>query len=103
VATPKVKDVSVSGRKGRKQFHTCRDHVVVVRDEAPDLDVVAFRFYAEMTLDRVRFPTGHSDEPTTLEMGISADKRRAARANLSSRNRGAAPLRDKEKRAAGGH
>ena len=64
-ATAQVEDVPIGGRKRRKQLDTCRDHVVVVRDEAPDLDVVAFRIDAEMTLDRVRFPTGHSAEPTT--------------------------------------
>jgi hypothetical protein len=51
--------VSTGGGERRKQFDAGREHVVVVRDEPTDLDVVAVRIDVEMPLDRMRLTTGH--------------------------------------------
>jgi hypothetical protein len=58
-ATPEVKDVRVRRRERRWQVDADFDHLVVVRDEASDLDVVALSVDVEMALDRVRLTTGH--------------------------------------------
>ena len=43
----------------RKQLDAGREHVVVVRDEPTDLNVVAVRIDVEVPLDGVRLTTGH--------------------------------------------
>src|SRR5207245_1767915 len=58
-ATTEVKHMPLGRCERHEQLDGCRDHVVVVRDQAPDLDVVASSVDVEMTLDRVRPATGH--------------------------------------------
>jgi hypothetical protein len=58
-ATTEVQDMPVSWRECREQLDPRRDHVVVVRNETPDLDVVGLSIDVQMTLHRVLLTTGH--------------------------------------------
>lgn len=49
-----IEDVTVGGGERREQLDAGRDHLVVVRDETPDLDVITLGINTKMTLDRVR-------------------------------------------------
>jgi hypothetical protein len=53
-----IEHVSVGRSKRREHLDTRRDHLVVVRNEPPDLHVIAFGINAKMTLDRMSL-TGH--------------------------------------------
>jgi len=58
-AATEVQDVPVSWRECREQLDPSCDHVVVVRDETPDLNVVTLSVDIQMSLDRVHLTTGH--------------------------------------------
>ncbi len=49
----------VGRRQRAQQLDTSGDHLVVVWNQASDLDVVAISVNVKMTLDRVRLGTGH--------------------------------------------
>jgi hypothetical protein len=51
-----VKHVRVRGRQRRKQLHAGGQHLVVLRDKPPDLNVVSVGVDVEMMLDRMGHP-----------------------------------------------
>ena len=57
-AAAQIEDVSVGRSERREHLDTRREHLVVMRNEPPDLNVIAFGINAKMTLDRMRL-TGH--------------------------------------------
>jgi hypothetical protein len=57
-AAAQIEDVSIGRSKRREHLDTRRDHLVVVRNEPPDLNVIALGINPKVTLDRMRL-TGH--------------------------------------------
>lgn len=81
-ATPQIENVTVRWGESREHLDARRDHLVVVRDEAPDLDVIALSINAKMTLDRVRL-TGQAVSVHVLPRAQAAKRQsRQSRARL---------------------
>ena len=57
--TTKVEHPAIDRRERREQFHTRCDHLVVVRNQATDLNVIALGVDVEVTLDRMRLLLRH--------------------------------------------
>ena len=75
-ATTEVEDMPISRRERREHLHAGGDHLFVVRDEPPDLDVVVVRRHMEVPLDGMRPTSGHSGQPIAGSEAGDGDRTR---------------------------